>query len=108
MTPPIVVEEVTPVSQLDKVATHKLTTVSGMAIVLITALMPPDIRDSCYTAVVNSSSPLFTSGLLLAGLGLTVLGPSIKNVDPSILFHKWMHAENIKTVKEIQKKNEEP
>jgi len=53
--------------------TGSLAAISG----IIIALIPRNVWDACSTAVQETGSPLFTSVLLIAGISLTVIGPSL-------------------------------
>ncbi len=59
---------------------HKGTTVVGLIATLgsgLLALVPPEIREPCVTAVQNSSNPTLIFGLMVVGVGLTIAGPSL-------------------------------
>ncbi len=44
---------------------------------VILALLPAEVRDTCMKAVMDSNNPLVTSILVIAGLILTTIGPSL-------------------------------
>lgn len=53
--------------------TGSLATISGIVI----ALIPDNVWDTCSSAVQETGSPFFTGILLISGLALTVIGPSL-------------------------------
>lgn len=53
--------------------TGSLATISGIVI----AFIPDNVWDACSSAVQETGSPLFTGSLLILGLALTVIGPSL-------------------------------
>jgi hypothetical protein len=58
----------------------RATTVAGGTLGfggIVLSLIPSEVRDPCVTAVATSGSPLTTSILIIAGLLLTVVGPSV-------------------------------
>lgn len=65
---------------LDMLKDNKGTTIIGGGLSvgsIILSLLPAEVRDGCMTAVMNSENPLFSSILLVAGIILLVIGPSI-------------------------------
>jgi hypothetical protein len=53
--------------------TGSLASISG----IVVALIPDNVWDACSAAVQETGSPLFTGTLLIFGLALTVIGPSL-------------------------------
>lgn len=66
--------------QNKKVSEKKTTTVVGLitiATAVIPSLLPKETWETCSAAVLTSANPMLTGTLLVAGLGLTIYGPSI-------------------------------
>jgi hypothetical protein len=60
--------------------TGSLATISG----IVVALIPDNVWDACSAAVQETGSPLFTATLLISGLVLTVIGPSLAKPRPEV------------------------
>lgn len=66
--------------RLQAISQSRTTTLTGSVATLsaiVISLIPRDVWDACSEAVQTSGSPLFTSVLLVAGISLTVIGPSL-------------------------------
>ncbi len=55
------------------------TVVGGMASVagILVALIPSDVKASCFDSIHSSDNPALVGGLLSLGLALTFIGPSL-------------------------------
>jgi hypothetical protein len=63
-----------------KLTQSRKTTVAGTSSILvglIAGLVPDDIWKTCGESISQTSNPLFVSALVIIGLGLTVIGPSL-------------------------------
>jgi hypothetical protein len=62
------------------------TTLTGASLGIggvILALLPPAIQDACMDAITSHDNPLVIGGLVITGILLTVIGPSLaKNKEP--------------------------
>jgi hypothetical protein len=66
--------------KLQSLAKSKKTTAMGTTSVLaglIIGLVPQDVWKTCGESVAQTSNPLFVSALVIVGLALTVIGPSL-------------------------------
>lgn len=66
--------------KLQSLANTRKTTALGTTSVLtavIIGLIPQDTWKICSDAVSQEANPLFVSALVIVGLGLTVIGPSL-------------------------------
>lgn len=54
------------------------TALGGLASLtgIIVALLPADVKESCFTSIQNSNNPAVVGGLIITGLVLTIVGPS--------------------------------
>jgi hypothetical protein len=61
------------------VQSKKTTAVGTTSVIagLIIGLVPQDVWKTCGESVAQTSNPLFVSALVIVGLGLTVIGPSL-------------------------------
>ena len=69
-------------STTTKLAGSKGTTYTGLTAVLISAflaLIPQDVQSACIDAINATDSPVLTGGLLIGGVLLTIIGPSLAN-----------------------------
>ena len=65
---------------LQSLARSRKTTAAGsLSIVgaVVVGLIPDDIWKTCGESISQTSNPLFISALVIVGLGLTVIGPSL-------------------------------
>lgn len=63
-----------------KISEKKTTTIVGIVTILTAAiptLLPKEAWETCSEAVLSSPNPVLTGTLLVAGIGLTIYGPSI-------------------------------
>ena len=63
-----------------KLSESKGTTIAGgIASIgaVIVSLIPSGVWESCSNAVNQTGSPVMTAALLIAGVGLTIIGPSL-------------------------------
>jgi len=44
---------------------------------IVLSVLPPEVRDACFTSVNDSSNPILVSSLVSLGLILTIIGPSL-------------------------------
>lgn len=66
---------------MQKVAESKTTTVTGglSAVAgVILALIPAEVRGGCIDAIQGADNPMLVGGLVVVGLILTLVGPSLK------------------------------
>jgi len=71
-----------PKQVLENVTETRKTTLIGAATMLtpfVIAAIPNDIRTTCLESVMKSEHPAVTGSLLGVGLGLLLLGPSLKS-----------------------------
>ncbi len=69
-----------PKTTFQKVTEHKGTTITGTLTTvmgIVVAVLPPDVKAGCLDAVQKADNPMLVGGLLAAGLGITILGPSL-------------------------------
>lgn len=67
---------------LNNLAKSKTTTVLGglsAFTAIVISLIPSELRATCMDAITTTENPLFTGGLLVVGLVLTLIGPSLRN-----------------------------
>lgn len=65
---------------LQSLAKSRKTTAAGsLSIVgaVVIGLIPHDVWKTCGESISETSNPLFVSALVILGLGLTVIGPSL-------------------------------
>lgn len=63
-----------------KLSENPKTTITGGLLGaggMIIALLPPAIRDACMDAILSHDNPLVIGSMVIAGIVLTVIGPSL-------------------------------
>jgi len=61
----------------EKVTTSKLTTISGPLLILMGALVPSDVRETCLNSIKDTQDPVLTGVFISLGALLAVIGPSL-------------------------------
>lgn len=56
---------------------NRLTTIAGLIMMLLGGVIPEEARDACFNAITGSDSPHTAGILMIAGVALTIFGPSI-------------------------------
>lgn len=65
---------------LQSLAKTRKTTLAGTFSTLtgiIVAFIPHEVWSACSASITESNSPVLVASLVIAGLGLTIVGPSI-------------------------------
>lgn len=65
---------------LQSLAKTRKTTLAGTFSTLtgiIVAFIPQEVWSACSASIAESNSPVLVASLVVAGLGLTIVGPSI-------------------------------
>jgi len=63
-----------------KLSESKSTTIAGSIAsigAVVISLIPSGVWESCSGALNETGSPIMTAALLIAGVGLTIIGPSL-------------------------------
>lgn len=83
---------------LEKLSENKGTTgvgLGGIVIALIVAMIPAELKKSCFDSISLAENPLLSGTLLVAGILATVIGPS--------LFKKKDHSSEAgKSIKQVE------